>query len=138
MANEDRPPVWVKLVIDGDDRYDAFQIKITSETNNVDDLKEAIMEKSKHRNAGSFDGASLKVYRPETDVSVPEGAEPLRPGLLMSSSNFPSGITDQTPLIVTAMSRQQQHATEVSFYTERLCTTSQFALRIPFVFCFSH
>jgi Crinkler effector protein N-terminal domain len=73
--------VWVKLIIDGDDSDDAFEIKITSETKKVDDLKDAIIEKAKHRNARSFlDGSSLKVYPPGIMVPVPdEGAESLSP-----------------------------------------------------------
>jgi hypothetical protein len=100
--------VWVKLVIDGDDSYEAFEIQVTSETKKVDDLKDAIIEKAKHRNALSVDGASLKVYPPGTNPVPAEGAVSLRPGLLLSSSDFPSNTTDQTPLIVTAESTTQQ------------------------------
>jgi hypothetical protein len=102
--------VWVKLVIDGDDsyRYEASRIKITSETNFVDDLKDAVAIKYQFAmTALSIDAASLKVYPPGTNPVPAEGAESLRPGLLLSSSDFPSDTTDQTPLIVTAESMQQ-------------------------------
>jgi hypothetical protein len=62
-----RSAVWVKLVIDGDDSYDAFPCEVPLETNIVDDLKKTIMVEAKHRNARSFDGASLKVYPPGTN-----------------------------------------------------------------------
>jgi hypothetical protein len=107
-------PVWVKLVIDGDDSYDASRIKITSETNIVDDLKDAVaMRYQLALTALSIDAASLKVYPPGTNPVPAEGAVSLRPGLLLSSSDFPSNTTDQTPLIVTAKSSTTQQVSLV-------------------------
>jgi hypothetical protein len=101
--------VWLQLVIDNEaDRDEAFAIKITSETNNVDALIDAIMEKAKRR--FDKDIHSLKVYPPGTKVPVvpEEGAVSLPPYLLISDKDFPSGISGQTPLIVTAKNRQEQ------------------------------
>jgi hypothetical protein len=108
--------VWVKLVIGGDDdRSDAFGIKITSETD-VDDLKNAIVEKAQR--LFDKDIHSLNVYLPGTNVLGPDYVNPLRPGLPLSDLDFRE-ITDETPLIVTAKSRpqQQQQDTNVSLYT---------------------
>jgi hypothetical protein len=113
MANEEDKLVWVKLVIDGHDQYAAFQVEIASKaskTNNVDHLKDAIMEKAKSRNIPSFDGGSLDVYRPGTTVFDPDGPDYLSPGLRLADLDFRE-ITDETPLIVTAKSRQQQQPT---------------------------
>jgi hypothetical protein len=42
MANS----VWVKFVIDNeDDGYDAFRVKTTLETNIVDDMRKAMVDK---------------------------------------------------------------------------------------------
>jgi hypothetical protein len=100
--------VWVQLVIDNEapDRYEAFVIKITS-SETVDALEDAIMEKAKRR--FDKDIHSLKVYPPGTKVPLPdEGAESIFPYLQISDPGFPSGISGQTPLIVTAKNRQQQ------------------------------
>jgi hypothetical protein len=56
-------PVWVKLVIDGVNVGQAFQVKITSETKIVDDLKDTIIEKAKSRDMPSFNGGSGRVQR---------------------------------------------------------------------------
>jgi hypothetical protein len=98
-------------VIDGNsNRYEASRIKITSETNFVDDLKDAVAMKYQFALTSlSIDAASLKVYPPGTTVPVDpeEDAESLPPYLLLSDPGFPSGISGPTPLIVTAQSRQQ-------------------------------
>jgi hypothetical protein len=135
--------VWVKLVIGGDDdRYDAFGIKITSETD-VDDLVNAIVEKAQR--LFDKDIHSLNVYPPGTNgVLGPEDVKPLRPGLPLSDLDFRE-TTDETPLIVTAKSRpQQQQDTNVSLYTYRAVVVlvhqqqKKFALRIQcFVLVFS-
>jgi hypothetical protein len=109
MGNGVGKPVWIKLIIDGENVGQAFQVEIKSETNNVDHLKKAIKVEAKRLNIRSFDGGSLLVYPPRTDLSV-EGveAEPLPPYLRLSDPDFPKGIAGPTPLIVTAKSRQQQ------------------------------
>jgi hypothetical protein len=94
--------VWVKLVIDGDDSYEASRITITSEMNLVDDLKVAIVNQTPELRSRFIGPASLKVYPPGTRVPVPEeGAESIPPYL-------PLGISGPTPLIVTAKSTTQQ------------------------------
>jgi hypothetical protein len=103
MASELRPPVWAKLFVDEDDSYDAFRIKVTSEIQIVDDLKEAIAKKCDFAAA-----AALDVYSPGTDVPVPDSARSLRPDILLSSSDFPSETTYQNPLVVVAMTRRRQ------------------------------
>jgi hypothetical protein len=104
--------VWVQLVIDNEapDRYEAFVIKITPETDTVDALVDAIMEKAKRR--FDKDIHSLKVYPPPGNNASAESSS-LPPYLLISDPGFPSGtISGQTPLIVTAKNRQQE---QVSF-----------------------
>jgi uncharacterized protein YlxW (UPF0749 family) len=84
--------VWVKLVIDFDHSYEAFEIKVTSETEKVDDLKvqdlkEAIINQTPELRVRSIDAASVKVYPPGTTVPIPDKrAESLPPGLLLSHS----------------------------------------------------
>jgi hypothetical protein len=102
--------VWVKLVIDGDDSYDAFPCISTSGMSIVHDLKDAVAVKYQFALTSlSIDAASLKVYPPGTKVPVDpeEDAGSLPPYLLLSDPGFPSGIAGPTPLIVTAKSRQQ-------------------------------
>jgi hypothetical protein len=111
--------VWVKLVIDGDDGYDSFPCTFTSGMNIiVHDLKKAVaMEYRFALTSLSIDAASLKVYPPGTNPVPDEGTESLSPYLLISDPGFPSGISGQTPLIVTAKNRQQQ----VSLLVPRCC-----------------
>jgi hypothetical protein len=104
MANEDRPRVWVKLVIDGDKRYDAFQSELILKTYLVDDLKKNIMEEAKIR--FDKDIHSLKIIPPGTDEPVPEDVECLLLFLLLTDRSSPSRIASSTPLIVAAKSRQ--------------------------------
>jgi Crinkler effector protein N-terminal domain len=116
MANEEDKLVWVKLVIDGKNVGQAFQVEIASKTNNVDHLKRAVAKEYQHKLTElSIDAPSLDVYLPgTTNVSALEGAEPLRPGLRLADLDFRE-ITDETPLIVTAKTRpQQQQDTNVS------------------------
>jgi hypothetical protein len=102
--------IWVQLVLDGDDRYYSFPFAVPLGTNNVvlDDLKKSIVVEAKYH--FDKDIHSLHVHPPGTKVPVvldDEGAESLRPGVLLSSSDFPTETTDQTPLIVTAKRSQQ-------------------------------
>jgi hypothetical protein len=134
MANEEDKLVWVKLAIDGKNVGQAFKVEITSETNNVDQLKRAIVNQTPELSSLAIGPASLLVYPPGTNVSALEGAEPLRPGLPLSDLDFRE-ITGEKPLIVTAKSRpqQQQDTTNVSLYTYRAVVVHQqekFALRI--------
>jgi hypothetical protein len=96
--------VWVKLVIDGDDSYDAFPREVPLETYIVDDLKKSIMVEAKH--LFNEDIHSLKVYPPGTNPVPEEGAESLPPYLPLSDPGFPKGVAGPTPLIVTAKIRQ--------------------------------
>jgi hypothetical protein len=125
VADTDRHPVWVKLVIDGDDSYDAFEI-YEQIPENVGRLKEAIVNQTPELSSRSIGPAWLLVYLAGTNVLVPKDVKPLRPGLPLADLDF-SEITDETPLIVTAKSRQQQQATEVSLF--RAIVHRQFALR---------
>jgi hypothetical protein len=120
MANEETKPVWIKLVIDGD-QYTVFKV-VVKKRDVVDDLKDAIMVVAKSRNMRSFDGGSLDVYVPK-NTTVPAGIEqPFRPDLRLSNLDFLGEITYQAPLIVTAKSRpQQQQDTNVS-----LCRNGRF------------
>jgi hypothetical protein len=91
--------IWVKIVIDGDDSYDAFPCTFTSGMNIVHDLKDAVAMKYQ------FALTSLSIDVPD---DPDEDAESLPPYLLLSDPGFPSGISGPTPFIVTAQSRQQQ------------------------------
>jgi hypothetical protein len=101
--------VWVKLVIDGDDRSEAIPCTFTSGMKIVHDLKEAIVKQTPELWYRSIGPAFLKVYPPGTNVvPIPEeGAESLPPYLPLSDPGFPKGVAGPTPLIVTATSRQQ-------------------------------
>jgi hypothetical protein len=99
MANE----VWVELVIDGKNVGQAFRIKIPSETYIIDDLKRAIVNQTPELSSLSIGPASLLVHPAGTNILVPEDVKPLRPGLPLADLDFRE-ITDETPLIVTAVS----------------------------------
>jgi Crinkler effector protein N-terminal domain len=106
MANDS---VWIKLVIDGDESTCVFHVKITSETNFVDDLKKAVAKENQHKLTElSIDAPSLDVYLPGTTVFDPDGPDYLSPDLELSDDGFPKGTFYKKPLIVTAKSRQQQ------------------------------
>jgi hypothetical protein len=130
MANE----VWVELVIDGKNVGQAFRIKIASETYIIDDLKRAIVNQTPELSSLSIGPASLLVYPPETNVLGPENVQPLRPGLPLADLNFHE-ISDLTPLIVTAKSRQDTNVSLVTCIAPSDCAPAEKVCAINSMFC---
>jgi hypothetical protein len=110
MANEEDKLVWVKLVIDGHDQSLAVFEIYKPFPENVGRLTNVIMVEAKR--LFEKDIHSLDVYRPGTTNALdhPGNENLLRPGLRLADLDFRE-ITDETPLIVTAKSRQQQQPT---------------------------
>jgi hypothetical protein len=108
--------VWVELVIGEESDIRPFKV-VVKPRDDVDDLMEAIMVKAKY--IFNEDIHSLEVYPPGTEFLMePRTLYSLLPGLLLSDPDFPSDITDDTPLIVEAQRRQQEELQQQASTTE--------------------